>query len=138
MKTGTLLGLVAITAGAFYVLTRYKSPKKNVKIEEQLGLENQNLTSRNNLTQKEKSTINGLNFGLPIAINKSKIKAPVRIPSENLVPDIYDRRVGSEVYFAGENGFYHNMSGLNSISISNACKCSPHGVTYKTDIPKLP
>lgn len=137
MKTSTLVGLVALTAGAVYLLMR-KKDNKSVVIDEKLATEN-NKTSRNNLTDKEKKTINGLNFGLPISINPSKIKAPVTIPSENLVPDIYGRGVGREMYFNGEtNGFYHNMSGNDTVSISNACKCAPKGVTYRTEIPKLP
>lgn len=140
MKNSSLLGLVALAAGAVYLLTQMKSSNKVVKVNEQLDFDNTNKTSRKNLTKKEKKSIDGLNFGLPISINRSRVKAPVTIPAENLVPDIYGRNVGAEVYFDGGevNGFYHNMSGLSTIQIGNACRCAPHGVTYKTDLPKLP
>lgn len=140
MKNSSLLGLVALAAGAVYLLTQMKGDKKVVKVNEELDLETKNKTSRKFLTKKEKKSIDGLNFGMPITINRSRVKAPVKIPAANLVPDIYGRNVGAEVYFSGSNGngFYHNMSGLNSEQIGNACQCAPIGVTYKTDIPKLP
>ncbi len=136
MKTGTLVGLVAVTAGALYFLSRYKRPKGKVIVDEQLASENK--TSRKNLTEKEKSTINGLNFGIPISINKSRVKAPIVIPSQNLVPDVYGNKVGQEMYFNGNDSFYNNISGNATVSIQKACNCATKSVRYKTDLPKLP
>lgn len=136
MKTSTLLALTALTAGALYFLTR-KNKDKSVKIAEELGLK-KNKTSRKNLTKKEQNSINGLNFGLPISINEKKVKAPIYIPSENLIPDVYGRSVGQVVNFEGSSGYYSNMSGNATVSITDACKCAPKSPAYKLDIPKLP
>lgn len=137
MKKNTLIGLILLTAGAVYILTR-RNKKAPVKIEEKLSSEIPNKTSRN-LTEKELTTIDRLNYGLPMTIDEFKVKQPIRVKPKNLIPDVYGRT--SYMNFEGSeptNGFYHNMSGLNTQSISNACKCSPNGVTYKSDIPKLP
>ena len=137
MKKSTLIGLVLLTAGAIYVLMR-RNKKTSVKIEEKLSVEIPNKTSRN-LTEKELATIDRLNYGLPMTIDEFKVKQPLRVKPKNLIPDVYGRT--SYMNFEGSvvsNGFYHNLSGLNTQSISNACKCSPNGVTLKSDIPKLP
>lgn len=99
-----------------------------------------NPTSSNNLTAREQATIDGLNYGLPIAIDPNKVKAPLRLNRSNLIPNIYGDGIGDNIGFDGssENSFYHNMSGADTVNIQVACKCAPAASLYKTDIPKLP
>ena len=137
------LGIAGVTA---YMISRHynrKEKKSTAIIDDSNSSTRQlrpNPTSSNNLTANEQATIDGLNYGFPIRINESKVKAPLRLNRSNLIPNIYGDGVGDNVGFDGssENSFYHNMSGADTVNMQVACKCAPAASLYKTDIPKLP
>lgn len=142
--------LLAFAAGGLlvYLLTRKrrkggkdvdKSVKKGMVKANKRGLR-PNPTSSNSLTNKEADVIQGLNYGMPYSVEAKNIKAPIYQQPENLVPDIYGRRVGMTLGFDGSRseGFYHNMSGKDSTNIYAACKCAPNTTMYASELPKLP
>ena len=65
--------------------------------------------------------------------------------AKNLVPDIYGRGYGRDVYslFAGAGDPFwglknmRNMSGLNTINICKACQESVKQNNYKVEVPKI-
>ena len=116
-----------------------KSLKDGTQKNKKRGLR-PNPTSSNNLTDKEADVIQGLNYGLPYAIDESKIKNPVSVKPQNLVPDIWGRGVGQTLGFDGsvDERFFTNMGGKDTENIYEACKCAPKTTMYPTDLPKLP
>lgn len=146
MKNAYLLLGLGIAGVAAYMISRKYSREEKVivPIEPKPKANGRQLkpnpTSSNNLTANEQATIDALNYGLPMRIDESKVKAPLRLNRSNLIPNIYGDGIGENIGFDGsaENSFYHNMSGADTVSMQVACKCAPMASLYKTDIPKLP
>lgn len=145
MKNGyLLLGLGAAGLAAYLLHKRYVRDNVVDKLDDSASNNGAralkpNPTSSNNLTQQEQLTIEGLNYGIPYSINPRNVKDPIRVKRRNLIPDIYGN-VGQDIGFdgSGNEGFYHNMSGKDTVNLQVACKCAPGTQLYKTDIPKLP
>lgn len=140
-----LLGLGLAGVAAYMIARKYNREQKvlipvDTKASKNGRQLKPNPTSSNNLTANEQATIDALNYGLPMRIDESKVKAPLRLNRSNLIPNIYGDGIGDNIGFDGssQNSFYHNMSGSDTVNMQVACKCAPMASLYKTDIPKLP
>jgi hypothetical protein len=68
------------------------------------------------------------------------LKKPIIIEPANVIPNIYDRGVGSPLPEMSANAeSFYNLAGSCSENIQNACKCSQGKKgKYRLDIPNLP
>lgn len=150
MKTNTILGLAVLGFAAYYLLRKkpvkvedlQKQPDnvipsviKNAKAEVTVS----DLSSRRKSRLGPKQPVIVKSARVILDVEKPALKKPIYQNPINLIPNVYDRGIGQELNFDGNDGFYNNLGGDCTVSIQDACGCMKDSrPRYTLDIPQLP
>lgn len=150
MKTNTILGLAVLGIAAYYLLR--KKPIKAEDLQKQpdnvipavirnykAELKVSDLSSRGRSRSGPQQPVIVKSSRVILDVEKPSLKTPIYENPINSIPNVYDRGVGQELNFSGNDGFYNNMGGDCTVSIQDACACMKESrPKYMLDIPQLP